>query len=193
MNIMPWEKYEYTETYLGKKYSRRYKNHDGPTYKRTFQQLPDSRLQSWRKGDLIQFENGFPYGNNIWQEWFLSDKDYIDFLKRIPRNKRRVPLYAANQYGIVIGRYCIRKDKGTIYRDYGTVIIMLTGSRKGHIRKYYSSSPFYIISTFPHKKVPTQLKNFSSITLNHKEDSDESRNSFVSKLYKKLTNRRFNL
>lgn len=190
MNIMPWEPYEYEDIYLSYSYRfksrRRREGRISAEFSRKFQQLPDNKLLQYRKGDIIQFENGhYSYGKD-WKDWFLSEKDYIKHLKNLPvghRNKK-VPLYAANQYAVVIGRYRIIKNKYAIYYDYGTVVMMLTGDI-GRVRKYYVCTPFRIISKFPHKKVIDELKLLSNIILSCNKDSDECRNLFVSTLYKK--------
>lgn len=186
MNIMPWEEFEYKSDCVGRSYMF---GRMGPSinYTRTIRHIKDNKSQIWRKGDLIQFENGqyHPF-NKDWKDWFLSERDYIKFLKSVSKRRRdnRIPLYAVNQYAIVIGRYRVVKNKfGTKYYDYGTVIMMITGSMKGRVRRYYTCSPFEKISTFPYKKVPSQLEDFSDIVLQHTEDSDKCRNLFVSTLY----------
>lgn len=191
MNIMPWEKYEYEDIYIGRIFAHCFGGIKGIEYTRTFQQLPDSKSLFLRKGDIVKFENGRnPYFCTQWQDWFLSEKDYIKYLKSIPKQNRnkKVPLYAVNQYAIVIGRYRIVKKKYKIYYDYGTVIMMLTGEKIGHIRRYYVTSPFITQNAFPHKKVPKQIKEFKDIILSYTKDSNECRDSLVSTLYKKLNN-----
>lgn len=192
MNAMPWEPYESTTSYQASSWRMLSSSFE---CKRTLQHIPDSTRQYWRKGDLIKFENGLMWWNQSegWQEWFLSEQDYNKFLKSEEGRKIRnivVPIYAAKQYAIIIGKYRVIKQKYYHkcfhFYDYGSIVLMLTGSRKGHVRRYFGRSPFYRISEFPHIKIPEKLEEFSDIIVTHKEDSEESRNSFVSKLYKKL-------
>lgn len=43
-----------------------------------------------------------------------------------------LPVWKKNGFAVVIDRYRIVKYKGTIYRDYCTVLMMITGAKKGH-------------------------------------------------------------
>ncbi|MFW9871838.1 MAG: hypothetical protein ACFFG0_01965 [Candidatus Thorarchaeota archaeon] len=184
--IFPYEKYcDFYETYPW--WSQ------GPiTCKRTYEYLPDSDFQYWRKGDLIKFKNGlqqfYNYNCKIWQEWFLDEKSYIHFLKNHKERERRLPYYAAREYALIIGKYRIIKEKyNRKFYDYGSVILMLTGLARGHVRKYNNCHyPFYKVGSFPYKDIPTQLAEFEQIILDHKERTDQIRNSFVSKIYKIL-------
>lgn len=179
MNIMPWESYTDKSNY--NKYTR--------CYKKIFEHLPDSDLQEWRKGDIVQFENGLVWSeSNTWLEWFLSEGDYMNFLKDNPKKRRPVvPIYAALQYAIIIGRYrTIKRKVCGIYYDYGSVVLMLTGAATGHCRGYSGLSPFIKVSNFPHSKLPQKINKFSDTILAYKEDSEESRNKLVSTLYNML-------
>lgn len=76
--------------------------------KKTYEIVDNDRM-TLRKGDIIKFSS------------------YIS---------RKYPLYAYGEFGVVLERYRIKKEKptGTFY-DYCTVIMMLTGVKKGHITK----------------------------------------------------------
>jgi len=52
-----------------------------------------------------------------------------------------VPKYAKEQFAVVLERYRrIRTSGSETYYNYKTEVMMLTGSRKGHVRTY--GSPF---------------------------------------------------
>jgi hypothetical protein len=184
MGVMPWEPYKKSTAYRARSWRQR----GSYTCKQTLEHIPDSTKQNWRKGDLIKFENGLRWykQQNTWEEWFLSDKDYVKFLKDSKDRNPAVPIYAAKQYAIIIGKYRVVKEKYAVFSDYGSVVLMLTGSRKGHVRRYFGRSPFYKISEYPHIEIPDKMIEFSEIIKDHKEDSDKCRNSFVSNIYKKI-------
>lgn len=184
-NVMPWEPYKSISKY--RTFSGYY-NMKEFTCLRTYEHIPDSESQVWRKGDVVRFENGITWGFNqdIWQEWFLTDENYINFLKNSEVREKKLPLYAARHYAIIIGKYRIVKKKlyGN-FMDYGAIILMLTGSRIGHHRKYFVYFPVRKVSNYPHIKVPKELSQFSDILLSFKEDTENSRNKLVSEIYKK--------
>ena len=52
----------------------------------------------------------------------------------------KLPLYAIGQFGVILERYRIFKQKSIgSFNDYGAVVMMLSGKRKGHIAKFSSS------------------------------------------------------
>jgi hypothetical protein len=72
---------------------------------------------------------------------------------------KRIPGYARNQYAIVLARYRWTKYKGyQNYRDYGSFIMMLSGDKIGHIRKYYATTPWGEIGRFPYTKMKYNKK-----------------------------------
>ncbi len=155
--MRPWEHYNTTEKHeeinpgCGH-YSMTYGT--SPTlkpirYAAHFTTIPDNKQLWWRKGDVIQFNSGF-YGfySNDWKQWFLKTKDKIKFL---PVNKR-IPKYARNEYAMVLNRYKWIKQKGRIYTDYGVILMMLTGSKAGRVRRYYASSyPWNLVKQYPYE------------------------------------------
>lgn len=155
--MRPWEHYNTTEKHKEINpgcghYSMTYGT--SPTLRRTryiahFTTVPDNERLCWRKGDVIQFNSGF-YGfySHDWKQWFLKTKDKIKFL---PVNKQ-IPKYARNEYAIVLNRYKWAKHKGRIYTDYGVIIMMLTGSKAGRIRRYYASAyPWNLVKQYPYE------------------------------------------
>lgn len=97
-------------------------------YKAEFQIVPDSLKLKYRIGDIIKF-NSLP----------------------------GVPIYAKNNYAIVINRYRWVKHKTErTYCDYGTEILMLTGNKVGLKRRYFSMSPW--------KKIKKSDPDFKRLT-----------------------------
>ncbi len=153
----PWEHYSTTEIHeeinpgCGH-YSMTYDT--SPTlkpinYTARFTTISDSPRLYWRKGDVIQFNSGF-YGfySDDWKQWFLKTKDKIKFL---PVNKQ-IPKYARNEYAIVLNRYKWIKQKGRIWIDYGVILMMLTGSKAGRVRRYYASAyPWTRVKNYPYE------------------------------------------
>ncbi len=43
-----------------------------------------------------------------------------------------LPKWKRSNFAVVIDRYRKTKFKGTVYRDYCTVLMMITGAKKGH-------------------------------------------------------------
>jgi len=186
MEKLSWEKFSNTEYYQGFCYRMPGGNF---MHKRTIESMEDSTMQHWRKGDLVQFFNGIlpSLRDKTWWSWFTRGKVFKKFLKQNPSIRDiRIPFYAINEYGLIIGRY--KKTKYFDCRDdlkfynYGSVIMLLTGSKPGRIKRCYGSTLFNKISSYPHEKIPPQLKQFEKF-IKHNEDSDESRNYFVSKVY----------
>ena len=76
--------------------------------------IVDNKRLKLRKGDIIRFEKDPCHG--------------------------KIPLYAIGQFAVILERYKIRKEKHFgIFNDYGAVIMMLTGKKKGYISKFSSS------------------------------------------------------
>ncbi len=87
--------------------------------------LKDSGRLSLRKGDIVKFGKG--HLKKDFREWFLTGKDKKKYLERYTIPPYNVPKYAMNQYGIVVNRYKITKYKCLTFRDYGSIIMMITG------------------------------------------------------------------
>lgn len=50
-----------------------------------------------------------------------------------------LPKYAQGQFGVVIDRYRLVKDKYITFRDYCCVLMVITGSEKGRVFKFPGS------------------------------------------------------
>lgn len=83
---------------------------DSYKYQKEYQVVKDSQRLNLRKGDVVQVS-----------KWCRSK-------------------YARNQFGVIVGRYRWVKWKGgEPYRDYGAVVLFITGKRKGKEKKFYTS------------------------------------------------------
>ena len=103
---------------------------------------------TWKRGDIIKFGNGY-FGSYDYKDWFLNDEDKALRLSR----DNRIPFYAMNEYAVLMTRYRVVKNKhGSIFKDYGSHIMMLTGSKIGKMRRYYSCNPFTLVDNFPYKQ-----------------------------------------
>jgi hypothetical protein len=111
-----------------------------------------------KKGDIYKFGSGFhevDFGD--WKDWFLkSRKDKMKFWRKIIK----IPKYARNQYAILMCRYKITRVKYRTFTDYGSHLMFISGSKPGHLRRYYQGVPAVNCGQFPyfHKnKVVTKL------------------------------------
>lgn len=85
------------------------------TYDVEFQIVQDSPRLKYHVGDIIKFNNLL----------------YV------------VPIYARNEYAIIINKYrWVKHKRERTYCDYGNEIMMLTGDKIGHNRRYYTSTPW---------------------------------------------------
>jgi hypothetical protein len=192
MDIIPWEKSEHRGSYnsvsgrYGYGMGRPLRKRREFTFPRTVEYLDDSPRQYWRKGDIVRFDNGKKDSmGDTWQQWFMTEEDYLNTL---PWNGL-TPKYAEKQYAVVAGRYRVVKDKhGYIFKDYGVIVMMITGSKKGHIRKFWMTKPFKLIRSFPYQKIPKikGIKELKDSFSKHNIDSNESRNAFLEHLHKNL-------
>lgn len=145
-------KYNTRRTGTGRFYARG--NARIETYNVTYETLKASNYVVWFKGDIIKFDSSFRYirkYDQSWQSWFLPPDEYFEFLKQNCPLNGVVPMYAHYEYAIILNRYKWTKYKSDkIYRDYGSIIMMLSGRRAGHIRRYYVVTPWEWISKFPY-------------------------------------------
>jgi hypothetical protein len=124
------------------------------TYDSTYTTLDEPKHAVWWKGDLIKFKSSFFQSrkyDQAWQSWVLLPDQYFNFLKRNCRKNGVVPMYAHHQYAIILNRYRWTKQKyDKVFRDYGSIIMMLSGRRAGHIRRYFMTSPWEWVAKFPY-------------------------------------------
>jgi len=157
----PWEHMSYTikKTVVRTIIRRRYGHRDIHSYDAQFSTLENYNRSTWKLGDVVKFGKGYHVRKvDGWQTWFLNKMDYHEHLKRNRCYDRTIPAYARNNYAIVLARYKWTKYKDCcIFRDYGTFIMMLTGSKVGHIRKYYIKCPYQYIGRYPYTKMRYNL------------------------------------
>ena len=186
-DILPWVKQSFNGTYISHIYHPYLgaKNHtpNNPT-KFVKQYLDDNPSMAYRKGDILKFNDGFFHrGFGDWREWFLTKRDQKIFWATNPA----VAKWARNQLAIVIGRYRKVKFKYSTFIDYGVVTMLLTGPRVGHTRHYWSAKPFNIIRPFGRKLTKVLRKKLMPEVVDildaPYEDTNESRNVLVSRLY----------
>ena len=179
--IMPWENPD--KSYFYKSYRR-------GKIKKTVQYIRDNERLKLRKGDIIKFNSGIIDSPlNDWRDWFLKPADK----KELYNYDKRIPKYARNQFAIVMARYKITKYKYREFSDYGLVLMMLTGKKVGHIRKFYTvyNALFRKKYSFSDKVMQKNFKNklnqesIKILTSKHNK-SEESRNLLLSRLYKQL-------
>ena len=174
----PWEYSREVTEYF-------YRKIIGPVSKGTCvsENLNDSERLYYRKGDIIRFDFHLrPPGGRNWSDWFALPKDQKRFWIKRPN----IPVYASKQLALVIGRYKKTKYKYAIFRDYGVVVMILSGRDKGRIKRYWSTRPFRIVNRFNEPLKFKYLKNLipqNIQQLHNQDDSNESRNLFVSKYY----------
>jgi hypothetical protein len=185
--IYPWEKSQEQYKQLGKTSHSWYTS----TFEYTVveQQIDDSPFQSWRKGDIVKFRNHLvpPLARKHWSGWFVKPRDKKRFWVRNPK----VPKYASNHLAIIIGRYRRIKLKYKTFIDYGVILMMLTGPKAGHIRRWWGSGfDFEIKCHYPNNiKLKYMLNSIPPevITLYNRdygEDSNEVRNQLCHEIYK---------
>ncbi len=160
--------------------NRRYM-HD---YEAKFETLPNYNRSYWKPGDVVKFGDGFLFAHYRWESWFLDEKDKGDFMKRNNLVNKKIPVYARNQYAIILARYKWTKFKGyRVYRDYGSIIMMLTGSKVGHIRKYYTFCPYDEVGRYPYTKMKYNLNHEK---LFHGVDRGDKVEVFLENLMEKI-------
>ena len=188
--MFPWEKHTlvFKHPY---QLPYRYRDLHGEHYlcRREKRYLDDTVAMKFRKGDIIKFGCGVikkvPSG---WESWFLTNKDK----KRFHFHDKITPVYARNQCGIVAGRFQIIKyKKYATFRDYGCIVMMLTGKKAGHIRTYFLKKPFRQKVLFPNKinykyLIKALPDNIISIFNDDYENTNDGRNLLLSKLYNEL-------
>lgn len=73
---------------------------------------------------------------------YTSTMEFVETSKRLSlvrgdivrlRESKYLPKYARDQLGVVIDRFREVKDKGMIYKDYGSVVMLTTGPDKGRL------------------------------------------------------------
>lgn len=151
-----------------------------------YEVLSNYDLTYWKIGDLIKFQHGF-IGfdrNEEWQSWYLKDEDLQKYLEEnFPRHEK-VPKYARNQYAIILARYKFTKFKCKTFRDYGSIVMMLTGSNVGHIRRFYNCSPWDRVDMFPYCNIE---KHIDHDTLFHGVKINRNKLKFLEKLMEKIS------
>lgn len=183
----PWNEPPYEEqSYYMQSFRRGTMGQPGQTFKKVYQIVPTQEGRMFCcQGDIVRFANAY-FPDKSWHEWFLSEEDKKQYFRKM----QHIPAYASAEYAVVLARYKWTKYKWHgIYRDYGSIVMMLTGDSIGHVRKYYLKHPYYVYAPFHKKrrKLPkkvTQFTNAAKAKMIHKNNREE----FVELLYRKLHN-----
>lgn len=164
-------KFEWGRPYSTRKTFRHWRYYYNHTYQADYKLVEDYHHKAyWVRGDIIILGSGY-YGPPTaeWRKWFQPKEDYLKYLHENRVRDKRIPLYARSEYALLLSRYKWTKHKDMIYRDYGTILMMLTGSRQGHILKIYASTPFDIYATFPYGQPGSFIDKMISKLPQHKE------------------------
>jgi len=155
--VKPWEYMTYSKV---KTVKTRVRGVEGlHAYQAVFETLKDYDRSYWKPGDVVRFGDGITaLARDRWETWFLVGEDRKQFAKENNIYDRRTPAYARSQYAMILGRYKWTKSKWIKFTDYGTFIMMLTGEKVGHIRKYYITTPWTEIGSYPYSKMRYNLK-----------------------------------
>lgn len=185
----PWEYMTYNSArFIRRRRSRRmgkavyYEAH----YRVTFETLQNYNRSFWKPGDVVKFGDGLNWrGRNMWETWFLTGKEREDFIRRNRLKNKGIPVYARYQYAIILARYKWIKHKYINFSDYGSFVMMLTGEKAGHIRKYYVASPYEVIGKYPYT---ITNYNMDCEKLFHGVEIEDDVYIFLENLIRKLTN-----
>ena len=154
LKTKPWEKERYEVTREIFKHSLRGNpNLRTSNYRAVYDSEIDYEKTFWNLGDIVKFGGAYhDYQiKNTWRYWYYKKDDIDNYIKNNCLRNEKTPLYAAHQYAIILSRYKWIKYKWHgIYRDYGTVIMMLSGSKVGHIRRFYACTPWSRIDIYPY-------------------------------------------
>ena len=135
----------------------------------------------YRTGDLIRCKSAIAEFHD-YRDWYYKDEEKIKFgIQKI----KQLPIYGHKKLAIINKRYRVTKKKGHTYRDYGTEVIFLEGDKKGCKKRFFTCSPFNVISKYPHEdlfninlsKANPVLKKIFQIDI-WKEDLD-TRKDFI--------------
>lgn len=171
LSEQPWGKtyFEWHNGYIMGRYGSR--NNIPIEFNAQFKLTKDRKWNYWFRGDIIRFSSGY-YDWNFnrrypWKQWFMEKEDYLNALENdeaTPRTKK-VPNYARMEFGILLSRYkwIKHKDHGIFY-DYGSIIMTLTGSKPGRIRRYFIKTPYYLLSRYPYDHIIPFWKNHMNIS-----------------------------
>jgi hypothetical protein len=149
-----------------------------------------------KRGDIYKFGSGYnEFKFDDWKDWFLkSRKDKMKFWSKIPG----IPKYARNQYAILMCRYKITREKYNTFTDYGSHIMFISGSKPGHLRRYFLGCPATQCGHFPYFHINKGVtKAFSKLGIldlakdlyQKYGDTEKARTLFVEKVQNKIHER----
>lgn len=185
LKTKPWEKDKYEVTRKSvRNHPRRNPHLNISSCRAVYDTDIDYEKTYWKLGDVVKFGRAYyDYEvRNNWRSWYFKKEDIDAYIKENCVRREKIPLYAEEQYAIILSRYKWIKYKWHgIYKDYGSVIMMLSGSMAGHIRRFYACSPWQRIDTFPYQQQDlTELFQGTTVGSNEK--------NFLERLMRKFGN-----
>ena len=165
LSEQPWGR-TYYERRMGWFWAGYYKHNKMPVeIDGQFKLIKDRPQSYWFRGDIVVFGDGYHNAftrRHDWRKWFMSNEDYLNRLDSDETLQRvtKIPLYARSQYAMIASRYKWVKDKGwNVFYDYGSIILMLTGPRAGHMRRFYITCPFQKVARYPYGRLTPYYQN----------------------------------
>lgn len=147
-------------------------------YLRKKEIVEDSESLKWRVGDIIIFISGY-HKEDDWRDWYLKEEDKHKYCSR----NHSVPIYAGVKLAVITERYKWIKIKPMgKFRDYGKRVMMISGSKKGNLRKFMGATPFKLFSKFPHHNIESVDNQIIEVVKQITSDDEKSRNLFIKKL-----------
>lgn len=186
--IRPWEEPPKHYTIYNKRYNE--------TYQCVRETMNDTT--KWKRGDIIKFNSGY-YEREFydWRDWFLTQKGKTKYWRR----NLSIPKYVVNQYAIIMCRYRVTRNKSrhtqqTVFRDYGSHIMLISGKKIGKLKRLYATVPFTCVSSFPYVGLPENVKKifckFNTVNTPNELHSKygntlEARTLFIENLQNKIS------
>jgi len=100
--------------------------------------LPIGEKQTYNASGGHQYGRSKGKGATVTKYYELLDVS--DGMKKRPGdvvrfNNKNVSPSIFGEYGVILDRYRIIKDKGTVFKDYYSIIMIITGRKKGTVLK----------------------------------------------------------
>jgi len=192
----PWYVEERKDTYSNKDYPA------DVEFSHAIELVKDSTKSRNRIGNIVKINSSFRKKTfDDWKEWFLTKYDKRKRRTKIPW----APLYCSNEYGVIVNRYRIVKHKGYVtFRDYGIIIMMISGPKIGRVKRFYMATPYKIFCKFedipklkkikkPYQVIDNKvilngfnINDLASNMINEFGVEEKARRIFVNKIYEEF-------
>ena len=154
--IQPWKNEPMEYLQRGVKYDWDNRLNYNIFYKIIKEPISDENTKL-KRGDIVKFNSMYyetPFDD--WKDWFLKSKKEKE---QYWTKRTDIPIYAHNQYAILLCRYRITKFKKVkIFKDYTSHFMFITGPKIGKI-KVYNTAPHTLIASFPYIRKSKRLEN----------------------------------